>query len=239
MFHKSPQFYDAIYSFKDYASEAAKLESLIGQHGESGGRTLLDVACGTGAHIEFLKARYEVEGLDLDAGLLEYARQKHAGLLFHQGDMTAFDLGRTYDVVTCLFSSIGYVKSVGGLYAAIAAMARHVKPGGVLVVEPWFTPERAVAGMVSALFVDKAELKIARMNITTIEGTVSTLNFRYMVGTPAGIDSFEEKHELGLFTRHQQEDAFRMSGLQVLYDEEGLSGRGLYIGKKPLGESMM
>ena len=58
-----------------------------------------------------------------------------------QGNMLDFDLGRQFDVVTCLFSSIGYVKTVPNMKRAVANMSRHLKPGGVLVLEPWFTPE--------------------------------------------------------------------------------------------------
>ncbi len=55
--------------------------------------------------------------------------------------MTEFDLATTYDAVTCLFSAIGYVRTVDRMNRAVACMARHVKPGGVLIVEPWITPE--------------------------------------------------------------------------------------------------
>ena len=35
--------------------------------------------------------------------------------------MTAFDLGKTFDLVTCLFSSIGYVKTLENLARAVGA----------------------------------------------------------------------------------------------------------------------
>ena len=54
--------------------------------------------------------------------------------------MTAFDLGCRFDVVTCLFSSIGYVGTVERLDQAIATMAAHLEPGGTLIVEPWLSP---------------------------------------------------------------------------------------------------
>ena len=55
--------------------------------------------------------------------------------------MTGFDLGTTYDAVTCLFGAIGYVRTVDRMNRAVACMARHVKPGGVLIVDPWITPD--------------------------------------------------------------------------------------------------
>jgi SAM-dependent methyltransferase len=52
-------------------------------------------------------------------------------------DPADFNLGLTFDAVVCLFSAIGYVVTVKRLHSALAAMARHLRPGGVLLVEPW------------------------------------------------------------------------------------------------------
>ena len=142
MFSKSAQYYDEIYASidKDYSVEADKVHKLIQKYKQSKGRLLLDVACGTGAHAGPLNKHYKVEGLDLDAKMLSVARKKHPKITFHQGDMTNFDLGRQFDVIVCLFSSIGYVRTKSGLQKAIKTMDRHLLPGGVLLIEPWFTP---------------------------------------------------------------------------------------------------
>ena len=76
MFTKSAAFYDAIYSFKDYAEESRLAEEFIRKYKISPGNSLLDVACGTGQHAQYLRENYQVAGLDLDAGLLEVARQR-------------------------------------------------------------------------------------------------------------------------------------------------------------------
>jgi SAM-dependent methyltransferase len=125
MFLTSPELYDAIYHFKDYAKECAMLRELIGASMPRA-RTLLDVACGTGEHAKFLKDHYSVDGVDLNPEYLTAARGKNPAGIFEQADMTDFDLHRTYDVVTCLFSAIGYVASVERMNRAVACMARHV-----------------------------------------------------------------------------------------------------------------
>src|SRR5215210_219183 len=140
MFSRSAELYDAIYSFKDYRAEVEKLHALI-QERVPEAATLLDVACGTGKHLELLAANYEVEGLDLDASLLRIARERLPDVPLHEADMTDFDLGRRFDAVVCLFSSIGYVKTRKRLESTAATLASHLAPGGVLVVEPWLLPE--------------------------------------------------------------------------------------------------
>jgi SAM-dependent methyltransferase len=228
VFSRSARIYDAIYaSIRDYPREAAELDRLI-QERRPGARTLLDVACGTGAHLEHLTG-YEVEGLDLDPEMLAVARERLPDVPFHQGDMADFDLGKRFDAVVCMFSSIGYVRTEERLRSALASMARHLEPGGVLVVEPWLSPEVWRDRHVGAVFVDEPELKIARMNVAEREGNVSMVVFEYLVGTPDGIERFSEPHELGLFTVGQYLAAFRAAGLEVDHDPEGPMGRGLYI----------
>lgn len=233
MFNKSYQYYDKIYAHKDYEGEAAKLRGYIEEHLNSPGDRLLDVACGTGEHIQYLKKHFEVEGLDLDSELLQIAREKNPGILFHEGDMIEFDLGKKFDILTCLFSSIGYVQTLDNLGQAIGCMARHLVPGGLLLVEPWFTPAMWNTGTVHMITIDEPELKIVRMSTSLREGRISYLDLNYLIGTPEGIEHFVERHELGLFEIEETKQAFEGHGLDVLYDEEGIAGRGMYIGEKP------
>ena len=58
MFSKSIAYYDQIYSAKDYRAETDLLVTLIQQHQRTEGKRLLDVACGTGRHLEYLREYY-------------------------------------------------------------------------------------------------------------------------------------------------------------------------------------
>jgi ubiquinone/menaquinone biosynthesis C-methylase UbiE len=235
MFSKSARFYDAVYAAaeKDYDTEVKLAHKIIQQKKRSSGNTLLEVACGTGLHASLFQKYYQVEGLDLDPEMVAVASQTHPEITFHQGDMVDFDLERQFDVITCLFSSIGYVKTSLRLEQAVENMARHLVPGGVLVVEPWFTQEQWTTGRVGALFVDQPDIKISRMSISEVEGSLSILFFHYLVGTSEGIEYFKERHELGLFNPEEYLGAFHKAGLEVSYDPKGLDGRGLYVGLKP------
>ncbi|MEW6566574.1 MAG: methyltransferase domain-containing protein [Chloroflexota bacterium] len=236
MFSHSARLYDAIYSWKDYAADADKVRALIARHKQSLGKALLDAACGTGEHLRYLKGDFDVEGLDLDPNMLAVARGKHPDIPFHQGDMATFHLPRHFDVILCLFSSTGYVRTPSALHRAIANLGGHLQPGGVLLVEPWFAPEAFHPGTVHALFIDQPELKVARMNISRIEGGLSILDFHYLVGTPEEIEHFTERHELGLFRVEDYMAAFEAAGLETHHDPDGLTGRGLYLGLKPMAQ---
>ncbi len=227
MYTRSAIYYDAIYSFKNYKEEAEKLDKLIQQHKRSSGKSLLDVACGTGEHITFLKEHYQVEGLDINPRMLRIARQKNPDTNFHRGEMLTFDLKRQFDAIVCLFSSIGYARTRARLRKAVKNMARHLKPGGVLIVEPWLTPETFTEGTLHANFVDRATLKIARMNVSRVKNGVSVLDLHYLIGTPQGIEYFREPQELGLFSHEEYKGAFQSCELEVTFYPEGFTGRGL------------
>lgn len=234
MFTKSAEFYDAIYlgRGKDYQQESEKIHVFIQQHKRSSGNKLLDVGCGTGLHLAHLKRLYKVEGLDLDAEILNEARRRHPEIKFHQTDMANFKIDHEFDVIISLFSAIGYVKTIERLNQTIRIMSEHLNPGGVILIEPWFPPGVFTSGTVHATFIDEPNLKIARMNVGRIEGIVSYLDFHYLVATPQGVEHFTEIHELGLFTHEEYMHAFSAAGLQVTHDAQGIYDRGLYIGKK-------
>lgn len=233
MFTRSARFYDALYGFKDYRTEAEQVHRLIQEHKRSAGTALLDVGCGTGGHLAHLREHYAVEGLDLDAGLLAIARERNPELRLHQADMADFDLGRAFDAIVCLFSSIGYVKTIERLRQTLCTFAHHLAPGGVVVLEPWLAPEVYRAGRLFALFVDQPGIKIARMNVTALEDGVSVLDFHYLVATPAGLDHFTERHELALFSDQDYRAAFAAAGLGVIHLAEGITDRGVYVGTRP------
>lgn len=227
MFVKSARYYDALYSFKDYAGSARAVAAFVGEHAPHAA-SLLDIACGTGQHLAHLRDRFAVAGLDLSADLLDTARARCPGVAFHEADMAGFDLGRTFDVVMCLFSSIAYVKTRERLDAAVAAMARHLAPGGLLLVEPWFTPETFWVGHLASNYVEEPDLAISWMYVSELRERMSVLDIHYQVGTAEGVHRFNEIHELGLFTAGEYEAAFRAAGLEPKHDPDGFFGRGLF-----------
>ncbi len=233
MYTKSAAFYDAIYSFKDYAGEAAQLHSIIARHKLSAGSRLLDVACGTGRHIHAMRSLgYDAEGIDLDENLLAFARQRNPAVRFHCADMIDFRLPHAFDAVTCLFSAIGYTKTAARMRDAIASMAAHLLPGGVLIIEPWFSPSDSL-DRVGQMSVDLPDLKLARIVNVQINGTAYVAYFHYLVGRRDGVDYLVERHELGLFTNDEYRGAFEAAGLRTTHDPKGF-GRGLWIGIKPM-----
>src|SRR4051794_23807496 len=112
MYNDSAPIYDQVYAARvDYAAGARRLRELIAMNKRSLGSTLLDVACGTGTYLTFLRGDFELEGLDLNPHMVRIAQSKLPDVLIHEADMVDFDLDKRFDVILCLGSSIGYVRS--------------------------------------------------------------------------------------------------------------------------------
>jgi SAM-dependent methyltransferase len=227
--------YDLLYAAagKDYERESAELHALI-QTRRPGAASLLDVACGTGAHLEHLADHYEVAGVDLEPRMLDVARRRLPSATLSAGDMRTFDLGRTFDVVTCLFSAIGYMQSTPELHEAIANMTRHLAPGGVLVVDGWIRPEAwRDPGIAHALCAGDARLAVARVGRSYRAGMHTTLEMHHLVGTVDGVEHIVETHELTLFGDDDYRAGFEHAGLDVDVCTSPHPERDRYVGSLP------
>jgi SAM-dependent methyltransferase len=137
----------------------------------------------------------------------------------------------------CLFSSIGYVLTLDALHAAVASMARHLEPGGVLVVEPWLWPSMIEEPhRVRVQVSEFPDLVVARTTRwlnpdTAVEDGVSRMEMAYLVTEPDGSEMLTEWHDMGLFTPDQYVAAFEAAGLETDFDPVGTGlERGLAIG---------
>lgn len=235
MFSRSAKYYDELYNAlgKDYSKEVKKIVTLIKKYLKTGGKQLLDAGCGTGHHAGLLSKHYQVHGLDLDPNILSVARKRYPKIPFHKGNMIDFKLNKRYDIIVSLFSSIGYVQTKSNLNKTVKNLAHHLNSGGIMLIEPWFSPDEWNAGKVFTLHVNQPDLKITRMSHSSRKGRVSILEFQYLIGTKKGIEHQIETHKLGLFFKEDYLGAFQKAGLKVIHDSRGLDGRGLYIGVKP------
>ena len=231
MFTKTAKQYDAVYSYKDYEAESDLITNLVSER-VTDAKNLLDVACGTGKHLEHLSKRFKCAGIDLDTGMLAIARERLPELPIHHGDMCDFTLDAKFDAVLCLFSSIAYTKTVERMEQAVANMTAHVNPGGMLLLEGWVTPESWIVGKVRTSTYETDDGFVMRMALMEpIER--GRLVLEYMIGDSSGISHVTETHEMGWFTHDEYMNALKKANLATEYIEEGLTGRGIYIGIKP------
>ena len=148
--------------------------------------------------------------------------------------MRVFDLGTTFDAVVCLFSSVGYMRDGAELDAALSTMGRHLRPGGVLVVDGWVRPDEwRQGGSPHVEVAERDDVTVVRVGRSWRAGTKTALEMHHLIATPEGIDHLVDNHELTLFTPEQYEHAFADAGLTVETTAGPMPGRDRYIGMKP------
>jgi len=183
-FDGEAEFYDAIYHWKKYDQESARIHDLLLSEGVAPGSLVLEAACGTGSHLSHLRDWYRVTGFDLNEKMLDRARQKLPGVPLFRADMTDFSVSEPADALLCLFSSIGYVYPEDRLAAAGRSFAAAVKPGGALIVEPWLTEGTYRIGHLGLNTFESEELKLCRASVARKEGDLAVLDFHWLLLMP-------------------------------------------------------
>lgn len=239
MFGRLAPAYDLLYAQKDYASEARFLASLARRYRGAPGGSWLDVACGTGRHLEHLRRSFTVAGVDRSSGMLALARRRLPGVRFVQGDMRTFRMARRFDVISCLFSAIGHLESESDLLRTFANFERHLAPGGVALVEPWILPEDVRVGSAHVVSAQSPQLSVARLAYSRVRGRHTLIEYRYLVGTPGrGISEFQETDRGLLVSSSRLLELMDEAGLDARFLRRGaMARRGLLVGRKPPGES--
>lgn len=233
--------YEALYTGKSYQHEIALVDVMLerrlgkwrGEDKAEPPRHVLEIGCGPGLRLSVLKQwhnKYLPEGLDRDPAKLALAKRRVPGVPLHEADFTDFDLETRYDAVLCLFGVIGYTASVAEMTKALRAMHRHLVPGGVLLLEPWLSPEAAEDGHLASDFAERPDLEVSRMNFTRVKGNRAHVTMHYLIGDDHGVRHFVEERELTLFTEKEYRKALLGADFgEVALESYGPQGRGLYV----------
>jgi SAM-dependent methyltransferase len=114
---------------QDVHGEARFVDSLL-----DGPSRVLDAGCGTGrVAARLAELGHEVVGVDLDAAMLERARHDAPALTWVLADLATLDLqGPPFDLVVAAGNVLPLV-APGSEPAVVGALARHLRPGGLLV----------------------------------------------------------------------------------------------------------
>lgn len=131
-YYRHPEHYDRL-SGNDHTTPQ-QVEQLIDTHKPAGARTLLDLGCGTGRHLEHFATRFTSVGIDIQPGMVNYAQRMRPRLDVRVGDLRTVRLGHTVDVITCLGLALSYLHTNAELRQAFTTFAAHAHPGTVLIL---------------------------------------------------------------------------------------------------------
>lgn len=139
-YSKKADKYDIQHADKCYKWEVLDIKSRIKEFKKSEGNDLLDVGCGTGGHLHYLKNDFVCTGIDFHQEMINLARKKLGNQVkLQQGDMSNFNLNKQFDVILCLYSVLNYSRNYIIFRKTIKNFYNHLKKGGVLIIEPDYT----------------------------------------------------------------------------------------------------
>lgn len=152
--------YDRLTYDVDYPAWADYIEKHF-QRRPLPGRTVLDLACGTGSLTRELALRgYEMIGVDLSPEMLAEAAEKNRGVgqiepIFLCQPMEKLDLYGTIDACVCCLDSVNYVTSPQKLQRAFARVHLFLMPGGLFLFD--INTAEKLEGLDGQVFLDETE----------------------------------------------------------------------------------
>jgi len=128
--------YLAIYRHRD-ESEAEVVADFVRSHVCClPGAPALDVGCGVGRHLRFLKGHQWTVGIDLSAPLLRIAQLTQQDAILVRADMRALPFcSGAFHLVVNLFTSFGYFNDDEQNQKVISEIARVTAPNGWFVLD--------------------------------------------------------------------------------------------------------
>lgn len=134
------RLYDVAFSFRDIGAECDALTTLVQRHLGHAPRSVLELAAGPARHArEFSRRGLRATALDLFPAMVDYAlaRAREDGVLLDTvvADMTDFDLPDRYDLALLAMDSASHLLDNDAVLRHLAAVARHLAPGGLYVLE--------------------------------------------------------------------------------------------------------
>jgi SAM-dependent methyltransferase len=234
VFDHYAQYYDLLYSVKDYKAEVEYVSSLI-QKFLPGARSMLDVGCGTGSHgYLFAERGFHVTGVDRSAEMVAVAEQKKKdnavnNISFREGDIVSLALNEQFDVVVSLFHVLNYLTKSSDVATGFANVISHVRPGGLFIFDTWYGP--AVLSDLPKVGVRRFEnerIKVTRLAEPVLYPNSNRVdvNYEIIIQEKDGdhVEFIRETHPVRYFFAPEIEELFEQLGVQILSAEEWLTG---------------
>jgi len=225
-YEKLDRFYDT--AMGDRTEMASYIRRLVRRH-KPQAKTLLELACGTGAILHVLGKSYDVVGLDLSPQMLSLARKKLPHVRFYRKDMVSFDLGKKFDVIICVFDSINHVLKFADWTKIFRNAARHLEKDGLFLFD--INTEAKLQRLINApTRVHKFGRNLEFINVTDGRRGIANWNIRV----------FEHRrgNKYGLFEEDIEEISFPVSKIKAALRKQFTNVKVIDpLGRKPSGKS--
>ncbi len=240
MYRELAAWWPLLSPVENYAEEAAIYAETILQHTRPPVASVLELGSGGGNNAFHLKQRFAMTLVDLSEDMLEISRRINPACRHVKGDMRTVRLGSLFDAVF-IHDAIDYMTTRDDLQKALDTAFVHCRAGGTLVVVPdhlkeSFQEETDHGG------VNGSDYSLRYLEWTwdpNPKDTTCLTEYAFLLRSPDGsVDCFSERHEHGLFSKHEWIDLIEDVGFIPQIISFGLSDHPghtfeMFLGKKP------
>jgi SAM-dependent methyltransferase len=240
-YNKIARYYDLIQQgLVDYGAEARIMHDIFRHHDV---HTVLDMACGTGAHLlELAKLGYQCFGIDLSPEMIEVAREKaqaqKLSIEFRQGDMLTCYFDQTFDVVLNLYAPAPV--SDENFRTGLANARRAVRDGGLFYInllnaefEGAEQARNAFPAFYLDVVVNESDVRLVRFNQVAFSGDLQNWTAIYLIDEGNGVYMVVGTEQLRLHHLEPVKEELTQAGFElrsVTYaDIQGIKDCDMFI----------
>jgi SAM-dependent methyltransferase len=178
------KYYDLLYRDKDYKGEIDYIDALIKKSSANQIKSILDIGCGTGRHLKYLKELgYGVAGIDLSPEMIESAKI-NIGMneMLCCAGAADFKIDKKFDAAISLFHVMSYQATNEEIEKTLTNINEHLIEGGLFIFDFWYGP--AVLSELPASRTkqfESNELAITRQSASTMDYEQNCVNVNFEV----------------------------------------------------------
>ena len=215
-------YYDQLYDRLRTARAYPFLQHLFLRYGPI--HEVLDVACGSFAlDLPLVRRGYQVVGRDRSKDMLRVARGalKAVGrdVDLDEADMRTLHLTREFDALLCLGTAFNYVTSPSDVRRTLAVFRRHLRGGGLLVLDltnfdAWIRHPQNARAVVDHRAPDGTRIAIFAFNEQERRKKIHQARFLTLVQKGRRIDIRFDETPLHIWAKPELDRALRTAGFR-------------------------
>ena len=224
LYNELAPYYD-LFNFNDYKKQTSFVTKIINKEFYSrktkNNIKILDLACGTGEHIKILKRKFEIEGIDVNKGMVKKAKSKNPTNMIKEGNICNLNLKYNYyDVVVCFSSSIQYILSEKDLESFFKKVKKSLKNQGIFIFDMAYCKEKWIEGYVGIRTVVRDGLQIAEIFKSRSKNNISYYDPIYLINNNGRFRFYIDNHKIYLFSIKKVKNILRRYFLKnILYGD--------------------
>lgn len=228
LYDKLAKYWPLISPPSHYLEEGRIWEEAIRKRLPKPRPSLLDLGCGGGHSLAPLAKSFECRAVDLSPSMVELSKKLNPNVEHFIGDMRTVRLGRKFDVVT-VNDAIGYMTTRADIMSLLQTAKVHLESGGFLVIGPDWFKETFEDNRFNSFQRSEGEvvLNLSEFSFDTdpTDDHFETV-FTIIVRDDDQVETFCDRHTIGLFGYDQWKGMLEASGFEVEFEDYLTHGNG-------------